>query len=572
MLWPRRPTVRDLTSGSVDTNEGPSGERDLQSVSRRSDFEKRYELVTSLASQAGVRAMCLDETMTWCELAPELIELDVVAYDDGAGGRAIPLARIDEHDQQTALVSLMRARSHGVSEAVIHLDGGDEELVIRGVNMLAEWGVIVLFVGGEIDHLPEHDEDSLERRLPRRLVHHRDAMGHSLWVDEKTQQLLGWAHEEMIGRSAIQFVHPADRERAMAGWVDMLAGRPLERSRVRYETAAGDRRWLEVSTTNLLDDPAAGYVEVELIDVHDEMMALSAAKFGEAQFDALTESLPVGVIQVDAHRDVAYANKWIRDLTGADSRESTYHDGIVAEDRDAVDRAFDRAISAGTSTDVEARLISVSTGDHHVCRLRIRPLGSDDDGDSRGAIASIEDVTETRELHSLLHAQVRTDGLTGITNRLGLNEWLVDHLVEDIGHGVTLLYFDLDGFKDVNDRHGHAAGDQLLQAIATAIDLAVESGDLVARIGGDEFVVARPELIDDEQCADLAQRLLDHVERDIELDDVTLSISCSIGIARTDRPDGGPLALADADHAMYHAKRNGGKRWSIYTATLDADT
>lgn len=572
MPWPRHPTAGDLTSGSVDTNEGQSGDRDIQSLSRQSDFEKRYELVTSLTSQPGVSAMCLDESMTWCELAPELVELDVVAYDDGAGGRAIPLARVDEHDQQAALAGLMRARSHGFSETVIHLDGGDEELVIRGVNMIAEWGVIVLVVGGEIDQLPEHDENSLDRRLPRRLIHHRDAMGHTLWVDDKTEQLLGWSHADLIGRSAIQFVHPADRERAMAGWVDMLAGGRLERSRIRYETAAGDRRWLEVTATNLLDDPAAEYIEVELIDVHDEMLALSAAKFGEAQFDALTESLPVGVIQVDALREGAYANKWIRELTGADSRGSSYHEGIVAEDREAVDRAFDLAISAGTSTDVEARLISASTGDHRVCRLRIRPLGSDDEGDSLGAIASIEDVTETRELHSLLHAQVRTDGLTGISNRLGLNEWLVEHLVEDVGNGVTLLYFDLDGFKDVNDRHGHATGDRLLEAIATAIDLAAESGDLVARIGGDEFVVARPELIDDDRCADLAQRLLDQVERDIELDGVTLSISCSIGIARTDRPDGGPVALADADHAMYHAKRSGGKRWSIYTATLGADT
>ena len=458
------------------------------------------------------------------------------------------------------------------SETAIHLDGGDEELVVRGVNMLREWGVLILLVGGEIDQLPEHDEESMDRRLPRRLVHHRDAMGHTLWVDEQTEQLLGWSYADMIGRSAVQFVHPADRERAMAGWVDMLAGGRLERNRIRYETAAGDRRWLEVTATNLLDDPAAEYVEVELIDVHDEMLALSAAKFGEAQFDALTESLPVGVIQVGPDREVAYANKWIRDLTGATSEETSYHGGIVQDDHEIVDRAFDVAISNGAWTDVDARLIMATTGEHRDCRLRIRPLGRDDDGNSLGAIASIEDVTETRQLHAQLRTQVRTDGLTGIANRLALNEWLVEHLTEDAGCGVTLLYFDLDGFKSVNDRHGHGAGDRLLEAIAVAIDLAVEPGDLVARIGGDEFVVARPELLDDARCAELAQRLLDHVERDIDLDGVMVSVSCSIGIARTDRPDGGLLVLADADHAMYHAKRTGGQRWTIHSAALTVDT
>lgn len=546
-----------------------STDRDERSSTRRSDFETRHELVRTLARQPGVRALCLDETISWRELAPELVELGVEAFDDDIGHGSAPFTRLGENDQQAALTALMRARSHGVADTVLRPDDSDEESFVHVVNMLAEWNVLVILVGGDLRPLPDHDPEASERPLPRRLVHHRDATGRMLSVDDATELLLGWSRADMVGRSAITFIDPADRERALAGWVDMLGGGRIERSRIRYTTATGERRWLEATATNLLADPDVGHVEVELIDVHDEMMALSAAKFGEAQFGALTESLPVGVIQVGADGEVAYANKWLRDLIGATARTSSYQEGIVAEDREIVEHALDAAVSNGRATNVDARLVSAADGEHRHCRLRIRPLGVDDDGETLGAIASIEDVTETEQLHARLHTQIRTDGLTGIANRVALSEWFVEHLVDDVGAGVTLLYFDLDGFKDVNDRCGHDAGDLLLREIATSIEHAIEPGDLVARIGGDEFVVARPRLIDDDQCSALAQRLLDAVDRDIDLAGITVRVGCSIGVARSQAPDGGPKLLADADHAMYQAKRNGGRRWTIHAEAVD---
>jgi len=516
--------------------------------------------------------MCLDETLAWCELPPGVLEFDLAAHADHTEVGSTPLALVTEVDRPLAISALMRARSQGIADVAVRFEGNDDHTVVHIVNMLTEWGVVVMLVGGVSQTLPDDGTTAPHRPLPRRLVHHRDGTGHILWVDDATEQLLGWTHAEMLGRSAIVFVDPADQERALAGWVDMLGGGRIERSRLRYLTPGGERRWLEVTAKNLLHDPDAGYVEVELIDVHAEMIALSAAKFGEAQFGALTESLPVGVIQVDADGVVAHVNRWMRDLTGMTIHDSTRHAGIVAEDRTIVDRAFDAAIAKGESTDVDARLISASTGEQRHCRLRVRPLGSDDDGHSLGAIASIEDVTETEALHRRLHAQVRTDGLTGVGNRFALNEWLGEHLAApDGGDGVTLFYFDLDGFKHVNDRHGHAAGDHLLRAIATDVAHSIGPRDLLARIGGDEFVVATPRLIDDRQCERRAADLLDIVDRGIDVGGAVVTVSCSIGIARSSSADAGALVLADADHAMYHAKRNGGHRWTISTDAFKAD-
>lgn len=556
-------------------NDGVSSDLDDRAPSRRPDFDMRRELLRALARQAGVSALCVDETNTLCALPPEIAELDVTAFgadDDGADG-SVPFALIRESDQPAVIASLLRAHSLGVADAMVHRAGCDEELVVHIVNMLDEWGVVVILVGGVLRPLLEHDPVVPERALPRRLVHHRDRTGRVLWVDDATELLLGWTREEMVGQPTMRFIDPADHQRGMASWVDMLMGGRIERSRIRYLTAAGDRRWLEATVTNFDADADSdlGYIEVELIDVHDEMMALSAAKFGEAQFDALTESLPVGVIQVGADGEVAYVNRWMRDLTGVTARGGTCRDGVVAGDRELVEHAFAAAISSGSSTNVDARLLSASNGQHRHCRLRIRPLGIDEDGQSLGAIASIEDVTETRALHARLYDQIRTDSLTGVANRLALNEWLVEHLLEGVGGGVTLLYFDLDGFKLVNDRLGHEAGDRLLRSLAMAVDRAIDPNDLIARIGGDEFVVARPQLMDDDRCERLAQHLLDIVDCDIDLGDATVRVGCSIGIAKTELRDGGPIVLSDADHAMYHSKRNGGHRWTIHTDAIRAE-
>jgi diguanylate cyclase (GGDEF)-like protein/PAS domain S-box-containing protein len=533
------------------------------------DFTARSDLLGLLARQDGVTALCLDGTITLCELAGEVVELGLRRFVAGDRGSA-PIAELSESDRPAALSAVTRARLDGVADAVVRRDGSDEDLILHVVNMLDEWGVLVVVVGGVLRPLLEHGGTRSDRRLPRRLVHHRDRTGHMVWVDDETERLLGWSRSEMLGQSAVQFVDPADHERAIAGWIDMLAGGRIERSRIRYLTSGGDRRWLEVTLTDLLADPRYGYVEVELIDVHDEMMALSAAKFGEAQFDALTESLPVGVIQVGADGEIVYVNRWMRDLTGVTDHQGTARDCIVADDRKTVAQAFDAAVSTGASTNVDVRLLSASGAAIRHCRLRIRSLGLDDDGSSRGAIASIEDVTETLALHARLHTQVRTDTLTGLPNRLALNEWLADHLPDGGDEAVTILYFDLDGFKDVNDRYGHDAGDRLLRAVATAIELAIEPGGLIARIGGDEFVIARPQALDDDQCGELAQQLLDIIDRDVDLDGRTVRVGCSIGVARSAVPHGGSFVLADADLAMYHAKRNGGRRWTVYTGLLRA--
>ncbi len=152
-----------------------------------------------------------------------------------------------------------------------------------------------------------------------------------------------------------------------------------------------------------------------------------------------------------------------------------------------------------------------------------------------------------------------TDPLTGLQNRRSMDEAL-KRLIRG-GDRFAVLHLDLDFFKQVNDTRGHAAGDRVLQAVARVMIDLTRKNDLVARVGGDEFVIILAGLTDRDRPAELADRLIERIERPISVDGNVCRISASIGIA-FNRPDASPMETAEellgrADEALYSAKRHG---------------
>jgi diguanylate cyclase len=150
------------------------------------------------------------------------------------------------------------------------------------------------------------------------------------------------------------------------------------------------------------------------------------------------------------------------------------------------------------------------------------------------------------------------DGLTELPNRRYLSARLHDELREPntTVAGLVLLFIDLDGFKHVNDTHGHMMGDALLRVVAARLRHAVRSEDLVCRLGGDEFVLMLPSRLSQEQLTRLATQLLDTVTAPIQLGSAQVVIRPSIGIAVFPGDGHTPQALLhSADSAMYRAKQ-----------------
>lgn len=164
------------------------------------------------------------------------------------------------------------------------------------------------------------------------------------------------------------------------------------------------------------------------------------------------------------------------------------------------------------------------------------------------------------------------DPLTGLRNRLMFEDRLSQAAAycDRQGESVAVFFIDLDGFKPINDSWGHNAGDALLREVAGRIEAAGRESDVVARVGGDEFVMLMAPMPDTGAAAQLAQRLIDLVGRPMCLAGRDHTVSCSIGIAVY--PSDGPRdkLIANADAAMYTAKRAGGTCFRFFEARMDA--
>ncbi len=202
----------------------------------------------------------------------------------------------------------------------------------------------------------------------------------------------------------------------------------------------------------------------------------------------------------------------------------------------------------------------------------------------------VRDVTDRRLHEADLAHRAEHDSLTGLMNR-GRFESRLTHLLGPTGapHGqlsrhVAVLFIDLDGFKPVNDRHGHAAGDAVLVAVAARLRESTRDSDLIARLGGDEFAVLL-DVRDHEEVTAVANRILHALEQPVTFDGTELYVGASIGIADNRSVDAALVSLATgdiarsaaellraADVAMYAAKAGGGRRFGRGDGSLPAST
>jgi diguanylate cyclase (GGDEF)-like protein len=159
-------------------------------------------------------------------------------------------------------------------------------------------------------------------------------------------------------------------------------------------------------------------------------------------------------------------------------------------------------------------------------------------------------IQELRSANALLAVEVKQDPLTGLMNRTGLYDAL------ERSRPVGVLYIDVDAFKLVNDTHGHAVGDHVLQKVGEAIRKVTRPNDVVARIGGDEFVVLL-DGSDDEATHEVGNRICSEVRTLLAATSVTVSVGAASGDTGMESPD---ELLARADRGLYSAKHSGGNR------------
>ena len=183
----------------------------------------------------------------------------------------------------------------------------------------------------------------------------------------------------------------------------------------------------------------------------------------------------------------------------------------------------------------------------------------------------VHDVRRNTETTDRLTHNANNDPLTDLPNRALFMNWLTYGLAqaERINGKSAVLFLDLDGFKPVNDRLGHSAGDRVLCEVAQRFKQIARTGDMIARIGGDEFAVFIPAASNESDPAELAHRLIESMRQPIVADGSVVYVGVSIGAAMYPRNGKTPeLLLAAADQAMYRAKREGGRKLAFHNSAL----
>lgn len=278
------------------------------------------------------------------------------------------------------------------------------------------------------------------------------------------------------------------------------------------------------------------------------------------------------VVRMRADGQRLYVSPSARDILGWEPDEMLCpsQDLIHPDDRAIQRQAIATVLASGKPVTASYRMRH-KQGHYVWMEADARPIPSVEE-DAIDIIFAGRDITERviadealRASRRELETQARVDSLTGLPNRRQFEERLALAPNRSRLHdcGLALMYIDIDLFKKVNDGHGHAAGDEVLRVFGQRLSACVRAGDLVARVGGDEFIVLVESLSSPASAEAIARKLMVAMTESIAMDGVALQVTASVGIAFSRRPEMVSTLTCLADAALYAAKRSGGNTWRL---------
>ncbi len=409
------------------------------------------------------------------------------------------------------------------------------------------------------------------------------------WISPSVASLTGYSAQTCLSVPDVLalLVHELDLAECRR-----LAGRALEGEagsnfEVRVRRHDGEDVWVACHWRPVIDDvgrvrmirvsaesiQARKRVELKLLETVAALRRaqglsdhyLTRSQDERLRLQALLDVIEAGILLVDADRRVRYANPTMLRMWQLGEGESllgTRDVRVLALAATVVDDAeeYRRHVFDVSGRRGRAAPFEFSFRDGRIIREVSAMVQGAGPGRSLGRVWIFEDVTEQRKSSDALVRLAERDPLTNLYNRRRFQEALDLTLAgaERGGTRVGLMVFDLDGFKPLNDRMGHQAGDAVLIDVGAVVRRVVRRNEMVFRIGGDEFAILVPQA-DEAALCELAQRVVSAISR---LETPGASVSASVGVACYPRDASNPKALvAAADSAMYQAKSAGKNRW-----------
>jgi len=396
--------------------------------------------------------------------------------------------------------------------------------------------------------------------------------GMFLEANQAALELFGHTREEMIGRTALSlgaWPNPEDRAALMRS---MHAGEPVYLQPVTIRRPSGELRDLLVSAA-WVDIEQQKQMLMSAVDITDVHRTEELLRRSEERFEKIFQSSPDAIV-ISRFSDGRYLEvnqRWV-ELFGFTREEAvgrTAFDLGIWVDPAERSRFVAEVRQRGAVKDFETRFCKKSGA-------IIDALLSADVIDIAGEpylIVPILDITDRKRAEERIQQLATRDPLTGLPNRLLLNDRLSLAISHAQRHGgsIALLFVDLDRFKYINDSLGHVIGDAFLRAVAERLSGIMRQGDTLARIGGDEFVVLLENIVAVEDAAgQVARKVLASFADPFAVQGHSLSCSCSIGISVFPSDATDPqMLIRDADTAMYHVKDSGRGAYRYFSAEMN---
>lgn len=389
-----------------------------------------------------------------------------------------------------------------------------------------------------------------------------DPAGIVKWASPSVRKVLGLDPDEVRGMDATELVVQPGRRQLRQVQQRAAQGETGISFDLQMRTRHRGVRWMAGTTGPAVDEDGTIVGRISMFrDVDDQVAAREALERSERLFRLAMDGAPQGMAVVSLDLSFLQVNASLCGMVGAAEdamRARTLTDLLSPDELAQFTADVHNLVSGATDGVVRERRWLRSDG-QTMWMVDSVGLLRDEHGEPLFLVLHAQDNTVAHRVRDELAQRANHDPLTGLLNSDQMRQHLESLLARESAQGSTpaVLFFDVDHFKAINDTYGHDVGDEVLKITATRIATVVRGGDVVARSGGDEFVVVLAGVPDVEAGMSVADKIRRAVREPLPVGTSDLSISISAGIALAGPGAGAQRLLRAADAALYQAKRSG---------------
>ena len=399
------------------------------------------------------------------------------------------------------------------------------------------------------------------------------ANGDRMYVSPSVKELLGWEVEDFL-KPRPDLIHPDDRDRIAAEVAKLRTQGGTTTATYRLQHKDGHYLWIEAFARLVPSPDDDGSMEIIYTgrDVTERVCIEQALVESRAQLRTIADNMPAVIARIDLSWHYTYVNRFVEQVSGRTPGQIIGRSVCEVHGEAAYDRLkhyLERACMGECVVfEYEAR--------HHDRQLHFQVHyvpDRDADGRVRGVYELTTEITHIKNVERELLRMAHQDSLTGLANRRYFNERITGILKRAQEHDmpVLLALVDIDNFKTINDTYGHATGDVVLAEVGRCLQKLVREGEVVARIGGDEFVVLSDSIGNAKQAKAFTQSLWERLHMMVDAGGAQVPVKMSIGAVLCKDEIAGDPVMKLADEALYMAKDAGRDTYRFLVHGMDDD-